>query len=92
MVNIPMRFLDGSGSMISPKLIQLKIDLQAKRQNYGKAKEIYSAKNKWSKIVAKPTTGMGAPLPTNCFCDGQLFYQNGQWYCQGLYGTSACPK
>ncbi len=77
------------------QLILLKSQLQAqaqiRRQNYGKSKQIYSGRNKWSKIVAKQTTGMGAPLPTNCNCNGALYIQNGKWYCQGLAGIYACP-
>ena len=79
--SIPIRYLDNylDNPVSQIELINLKLQVQIRRQqaqirrqNYGKAKEIYSARNKWSKIVAKPTTGMGVfPLPPiDCSCYG----------------------
>lgn len=90
MVSIPARYLGYYST--PPSLIQLQIDAQSKRKNYGKSKQIYFARNKWSKILAKSKTDMGAPLPTNCDCGGNLFYQNGKWYCQTNNGVVACPN
>jgi hypothetical protein len=89
--SIPHRYVNNPAGYIPPRLIELQINAQAKRQNYGKSKQMYSGRNKWSKILAKPTTGMGAPLPTNCDCSGMLYIQNGKWYCQGIAGIYACP-
>jgi hypothetical protein len=90
--SIPYRYVENPVGYIPPRLIELQINAQAKRQNYGKSKQIYSGRNKWSKIAAKQTTSMGAPpLPTGCDCSGMLYFQNGKWYCQGLTGSWACP-
>ena len=66
--SIPPRYVkDNLSGYIPPRLIELQINAQAKRQNYGKSKQIYSGRNKWSKIVAKQTTGMGSSF-NPCFC------------------------
>lgn len=89
--SIPHRYVNNPAGYIPPRLIQLQINAQAKRQNYGKSKQIYSGRNKWSKIVAKPTTGMGATASYNpCSCYPPGSYYNGincfcppGTYCQG---------
>jgi hypothetical protein len=92
MVSIPARFLNNSNSQLTLLIIQLQMEAQyrreiaqSRRQNYGKAKEIYSARNKWSKILAKPTATIGAILPSvNCSCYGSNAIGNwnqGNPYC-----------
>jgi hypothetical protein len=75
--SISIRYLNYAGHM-PVELLQLKSQLQAqaqiRRQNYGKAKEIYSGRNKWSKILARPTTGMGASYnPCSCYPPGTTY-------------------
>jgi hypothetical protein len=90
--SIPYRYKENSAGYIPTRLIELQINAQTKRQNYGKSKQIYSGRNKWSKILARSTTGMGlTPLPKNCDCTGSLYFQNGKWYCQGIGGSFVCP-
>lgn len=88
--SIPIRYyLD---PYLQGQLILLKSQLQAqaqiRRQNYGKSKQIYSGRNKWSKIVAKQTTGMGAqlgPNPCSCYPAGAIYTTYGCFYL-GNYG------
>ena len=88
--SIPIRYyLD---PYLQGQLILLKSQLQAqaqiRRQNYGKSKQMYSGRNKWSKIVAKQTTGMGATAsfnPCSCYPAGAIYTNYGCFYL-GNYG------
>jgi hypothetical protein len=92
--SIPVRHYFNYPSSMPVGLLQLKSQLQAqaqiRRQNYGKAKEIYSGRNKWSKIIAKPTTGMGATAsfnPCSCYPAGSFYSSDfGGCYYLGAYG------
>jgi hypothetical protein len=94
--SIPIRYLDNPNlqGQLTLLILQLQMEAQyrreiaqARRQNYGKAKEIYSARNKWSKIVAKPTTGIGSTASYNpCSC-----YPAGTTY-NSLNNFCVCPQ
>jgi hypothetical protein len=74
--SIPHRYVNNPAGYIPSRLIELQINAQAKRQNYGKSKQMYSGRNKWSKILAKPTTGMGATAsynPCSCYPAGTTY-------------------
>ena len=89
--SIPPRYVkDNLSGYIPPRLIELQINAQAKRQNYGKSKQIYSGRNKWSKIVAKQTTGMGSSYnPCSCYPPGTTYNsQNNTCY----YGGAPRPS
>ncbi len=107
--SIPIRYLDNylDNPVSQIELINLKQQLQLqvqirreqaqiRRQNYGKAKEIYSGRNKWSKIIARPTTGMGAIKMPNCSCYGTNYtlesLGGGNYYCAaGSTNKPICP-